>query len=187
MTSATPSRLVATGVLCAAICWPAVLNAEDGRVEKLRGPGWWVEVWVPADLTVMRRELLEKKYTRGIPPMFAYSTERGTVSLAVGSTETGIPSTVRIEEARKEMAKQLRGANPGAEWLRDEVVQVNGRRFFLFDVRTPAVDTVIRNLMLGTLCEARMVLINFNVTKEEEETWMSTRDRIVRSVRVRVR
>jgi hypothetical protein len=53
------------------------------------------------------------------------------------------------------------------------------------ELRTPAIDTEIRNIMLGTSLEDRLLLISFNVTTELEGEWLPTANRIIESVRVK--
>ena len=68
---------------------------------------------------------------------------------------------------------------------RSEVTSLNGRQFILLELRTPALDTEIRNLMLATSVDERLLLITVNMTKELEGEWLEVANRMIRSVVVK--
>ena len=79
----------------------------------------------------------------------------------------------------------MKNLYPSAEWFRSEIRTINGRQFFLLDLRTPAIDTEVRNILLGTSLDDRFLLMSFNVTKELEKEWLPTGNKIVESITVK--
>jgi hypothetical protein len=49
-------------------------------------------------------------------------------------------------------------------------------------LRTPAVDTEVRNIMMATHLDGRMLLLSFNCTRALEPQWESIGQKIISSV-----
>lgn len=60
-------------------------------------------------------------------------------------------------------------------------------KFILFDFRTPAIDTEVRNIMLATSLQGRLLLISFNCTKELEGKWLPIGYQIVESIQLKAK
>jgi hypothetical protein len=56
--------------------------------------------------------------------------------------------------------------------------------FFMLDLRTPAIDTEVRNLIIGTSFEGRLLLFTFNTIRELETTWIPVGAKILHSIRI---
>ena len=82
------------------------------------------------------------------------------------------------------IAKQIRHSHPTAQWYTSEMTELNGHAAFLLDFRSTAVDTKIRNMMIGTILEERLLLISFNTTRELETTWVPIGAAIVQSIKI---
>ena len=52
-------------------------------------------------------------------------------------------------------------------WKRKEIVEMQGQRWIWLEMTSSAIDTDIYNIMLITPFDGRMVIFNFNSTKEE--------------------
>jgi hypothetical protein len=112
------------------------------------------------------------------------SNETGAVSVALNHTRDALPSD-RLREAHRSFEERFGRLYPSAEWFRSEVTTVSGRECIVLELRTPAVDTEIRNLMLATPVEGRMLLVSVNMTKALEATWLDAANRMIGSVVVR--
>jgi hypothetical protein len=80
---------------------------------------------------------------------------------------------------------RFRNLYPSATWYRSEVITQDGRRYFVLELLTPAIDTHIRNIMLGTSFRGRLLLVSFNVTRELEKNWLEVGRRMLSSVKVK--
>jgi hypothetical protein len=146
----------------------------DGRVSLL----------IPATFKPMSEEMLRTKYPSERRPTLVFTNERGTVNIALNHAKGHMPAN-QLAAFHASMEGSFKKLYPSAEWFRSEVRKINGRDFFVMELRTPAIDTEIRNIMLGTSLEDRLLLISFNVTTELEGEWLPTANRIIESVRVK--
>ena len=83
------------------------------------------------------------------------------------------------------MESTLKNLYPSATWYRSEVITQNGRGYFVLDLLTPATDTQIHNIMLGTSFRGRLLLFSFNVTGELEKSWLEVGRKMLASVKVK--
>ena len=65
-------------------------------------------------------------------------------------------------------------AYPSARWFETGIVNVDGRDWLKLNVRTPAIDTEVRNILMGTSCDGRLLLVSVNMTKGLEDEWLET-------------
>jgi hypothetical protein len=138
---------------------------------------------MPKSFTVMDEEMLQTKYPNERRPTLVYTDESSRINVAINHTANRI-SMAEIEDVHKYMDSTIRNTHPSATWFASDVIPVNGRQWFRLDVRTPAIDTEIRNVMMGTSVEGRMLLVSFNVTRELEEEWIEVARTIVQSLQV---
>ena len=72
-----------------------------------------------------------------------------------------------------------------AEWLNDEVVEVNGRKFVHFEMITRSLDGDIHNILYMTPLDGRLLLISFNTTREEAPQWLEMGRAMLQSIQIR--
>lgn len=141
-----------------------------------------VSILVPRSFTVMSDDMLRVKYPNQIPPEIVYTDESGAVNLAMSLTPQEIAPD-QMEEARQLIDRALKDAYPSATWYRSEVFDRDGRRFFILDVMTPAADTQVRNVILGTPFRERLLVVTFNVSRELVPTWIETGQKMLASLK----
>ncbi|MBI2207405.1 MAG: hypothetical protein HYU41_26535 [Candidatus Rokubacteria bacterium] len=100
------------------------------------------------------------------------ANDTGSVSLALDHTRDPLPNR-DLRQAHRSFEALFRRLYPSAEWFRSEVTTLNGRECILLELRTPAIDTDVRNLMLATPVDDRLLLITVNMTRQLEDTWLS--------------
>jgi len=143
-----------------------------------------VEMLVPTAFQPMPEEILKLKYPMERRPTLVLSNDSGSVSLALNHTRDRIPGN-DLAEAHRVFDGMFRKLYPSAEWFRSGLESLNGRQFVVIELRTPAIDTEIRNLMTATVADERLLLISFNVTLELEGEWVELADRMIRSIVVK--
>jgi hypothetical protein len=143
----------------------------DGRVEML----------VPPAFGPMPEQMLKLKYPAERRPKVVLSNEAGSVSLALNHTTDRLPAN-ELEKFHRYLEGLFRKLYPSAQWFHSEVIAVKGRQYIHLDLRTPAIDTDVRNLMLATSVDGRMLLISVNMTKELEGEWLDAGNLMIRSV-----
>jgi hypothetical protein len=143
--------------------------------------GGIVKMLVPTAFRPMPEEMLKLKYPMERRPTLVLSNEAGSVSLALKHTRNTLQDE-QLAEAHRTFERMFRNLYPSAHWYRSELITLNGRRFALLELRTPAIDTEIRNLMLMTSVDGRLLLISANMTKELEGEWLDVANRMIRSI-----
>jgi hypothetical protein len=143
-----------------------------------------VSLLIPRGFEPMSAELLVRKYPSANRPNLVYSNAATTINVALEHTIHRVPPA-ELAAVHQAMRSTLGNVYPSAEWFRSEIRVINGRQFFLLDVRTPAVDTVVRNLMVGTSLDDRLLMVSFNVTKALEGEWLAAGNRIIESITVK--
>ena len=145
--------------------------------------GGAVTVLTPDGFAPMSEQLLRVKYPSARRPTLVYSNPSGSVNLALNHTANPLQPN-QIAEVHQVMEATFKRMYPTAQWFQSGLVTIYGRRFFLLDLRTPALDTEVRNLMVGTSVQGRLLIISFNVTKEREARWLTTAEKIIYSIKI---
>ena len=103
------------------------------------------------------------KFPRGNAPQFVYANERLSVSIAITFSPQAM-TVARLPELKAAMEQALPRTIPGLTWITRELAEINGKRWVHFELTSFAIDTDIRNEMLFTEFEGKMVGFNFNST-----------------------
>jgi len=168
-------------LVCLLVCLP--LCAAEPVLEE-RAVNDKVTIQVPREFKVMSDEMLKKKYPKETRPTLVYTNDRGSVNVTANYTNNKVRLD-QLPDLRKVVEATYKKSFPTAEWFRNELTTINGRQFVLVELRTPAADTIIRNIILATSLDDRLLLISFNVTKELEGAWLATGNKVIESVRVK--
>ena len=83
------------------------------------------------------------------------------------------------------MDRLFRKLHPSATWFNSDIIEINGRHWLTLDLRTPAIDTKVRNILAGTSVDGHLLLVSFNVTEELEEEWLAPGKAIIQSLHIR--
>lgn len=140
-----------------------------------------LSVLVPESFFQMSDEMLRLKYPSERRPAIVLTNPEGSVNVAVNHTDNAL-QPAQLPEAHVAMEQMFRNLHPSAAWNRSEIVSIKGRRFFVLDLVTPAIDTKVRNIMAGTSLEGRFLIVTFNCTRELEPEWGDAGRRIIESV-----
>ncbi len=138
---------------------------------------------IPQDFSLMDEETLSLKYPSERRPTLVYTNESGSINVAINHTKDRMPQS-EIGAFHKQMDGMFRNLYPSATWFKSGVIDINGREWLTLNLRTPAIDTEIRNIIVATSVEGHMLLVSFNVTKEQEDKWLEPAEAIVQSLRV---
>jgi hypothetical protein len=172
-------RLIAA--LIAVVASAATAAPQLARKSVLNGK---VSLLVPTGFKPMDKEMLAFKYPSERRPPLVFTNEKGSVNVAINHTAGRVPPG-QLRELHRQLEAGLRQQQPSAEWIRSEVTQINGRGFVVVETRTQAADTKVRNMMLATPYESRLLLISFNTTQDLESEWAPVGRRIINSVKLK--
>lgn len=181
------------GVCLLVVLWPhalTVATAQQGTapaspalVERTALDGQ-VTLLTPQDFRPMSEDMLALKYPSVRPPKEVLTNERGSINIAFNHTDNAMRPD-QVAAFHPALERMFRNLYPSARWNRSEVVTRDGQACVVLDLWTPAVDTEVRNLMLATSVEGRLLIVSFNVTRELDPEWGPLGVRIMESVRVR--
>ena len=138
---------------------------------------------IPQGFSIMDEEMLKLKYPSERRPTLVYTNELGSINIAINHTKDRIQQS-DIAAFHQRLDGMFRNLYPSATWFESGVIDINGREWLTLNLRTPAIDTEIRNIMIGTSVEGRLLLVSFNVTREQEDQWLEPAKAIVQSLRV---
>ena len=163
--------LILTGALSAAAQELTPRTLFDGKVMLL----------IPVGFEPMSEEMLAAKYPRGEAPKLVFTNPDGSVNVAMRHTPMQVgPQDVALVHQFVEQTFQRQF--PTSVWFGSTTGDRDGMPYFTLDFMTPAVDTSIRNIMLGTSLEGRMLLVSFNCTRELDDQWAPLGWRIIDSI-----
>lgn len=145
--------------------------------------GGRVTLLLPMTFAVMGEDMMRLKYPSERRPTLVFTNPDGSVNVALNHTDNRVGSD-DIPALLDVVVDMFRNLYPSARWYRSEVAEIAGRPFFLLDLRTPAIDTEVRNLMAGTSLDGRLLFVTFNVTRELEDAWLAAGEAIIRSIRI---
>ena len=125
---------------------------------------------MPKLFSIMSPELASIKYPSEQRPTVIYTDESTTINLAFSLTTSALSDT-GVAEFQEAMIDALEQAQPSAEWLDTDVIEINDKKIGLLEVITPAADGDIFNFMFFASVDGQALIGTFNCFKEDLETW----------------
>ncbi len=170
-------------VVCLLLQFVAHAQTATIQLEERRLLDNKIKILMPESFVLMNEEMLKLKYPSERRPTLVYTNTTGAVNVVINHTSNRI-TLEQLPELKVRMETTFKNLYPSATWFRNELIEREGRKCFLFDFRTPAIDTEVRNIMLGTSLEDRFLIITFNSTKELEKIWIPIGTQIIESVKI---
>ena len=120
----------------------------------------------PEGFEPLPQEMIDFKWPNRNAPSFVVGNLRGTTTIAYDIKPRDL-SNADMEELRAVFETTFNRIVPGIEWKKNEVIEHEGRDWVYLELTSNAIDTDIYNIMMMTAFEERMVIFNFNSTKED--------------------
>lgn len=120
----------------------------------------------PPGFKPVPQEIIDVKWPSKRAPKFVVGNEGATTSVAYDLKDHDIPQD-KLEEASGAFAELFPKMIPGLVWKKKEIIEHSGQKWVFFEMTSTAVDTDIHNIMLFTGFKGKMLIFNFNSTKEE--------------------
>jgi hypothetical protein len=140
---------------------------------------------LPAGFTQMSAQEIAEKFPKGgNPPKFAYGNAQRSVAIAVTFAPIQV-NPEQLPQLKMVLQEQLKQAMPDAEWLKQEMTTINGRRWVHFSMVTEAINSRIHNDMFLTSFQGKMIGFNFNSTVAEYDKAKSELEKMRNSIVVR--
>ena len=171
--------------------WTVAAGGEKGRevpVPELRLHsqavlGGEVTLDVPVDFHAMSQAQREKRYAAGQRPSQVLTNSAGDVNIAFNLTPNEM-TLDQLSDFQRQMAALFRGQVDDDDWIGSSTTEIGGLDWFTIEMRTEAFGTKVWNLIAGTSCNGRLLLISFNATTEHEDGWKEPCRKMLQSVRL---
>ena len=146
-------------LLCASI---STANAR----EKITIPGTTISLQAPVGFTPLTDTEIGNKFSRNSAPKYVMGNARRGTSIAYDLKPTPIKDA-ELEQGLATFETLMVRVVPNLVWKRKEIIEQAGQRWIYLEMTSSAIDTNIYNIMLITPFEGKMLIFNFNSTKEE--------------------
>lgn len=143
-----------------------------------------VEILLPKDFEIMSEEMMKTKYPSERRPTLVYTNKEGSINIAFNHLKDKA-SQQQLPQFKKTFEDTFKNLYPSATWYSNEIRKINGRDVGILELITPAVDTEVYNLIAYTPLERNLLLVTFNCTKEQLNTWKSTGQTIIASLKIK--
>jgi len=144
-----------------------------------------VSIVLPEKFSRMSKEMIEKKYPRGNAPADVFSNERTTVSITAGYTPNANLTLEQLPQFKEVMEKTFERNVPGLLWITRGFQEINGNKWVHLEFQSNAVDTEIRNIVLMTALDNGLVMLNFNATVNDYESYKAVLEKSQKSIEIR--
>jgi len=120
----------------------------------------------PEGFRALSESEIALKWPSGDAPKYAVGIPSGSTTVAYDLKPHHVPQ-VELELAKDHFTKIFESMVPGLVWKKNEIVEHSGQKWILLELTSSAVDTDIYNIMMITGFQGKMLLFNFNSTKED--------------------
>ena len=134
--------------------------------ERFAVPETSVSFEAPAGFTPLTDDEIKVKYLSSRAPRFVLGNASRGTTIAYDIKPNKIPDS-ELEKAMAAFEQMFTRIIPGIVWKRRDIVQRVGQRWIELEATSNAIDTDIHNVMLITPYEGKMLMFNFNSTKEQ--------------------
>ena len=148
-------------LLAALLALPSTLLAEPVKVG-----GSQVTFEAPEGFKPLTKEMIATKWPSNQAPAYAVGTPTGTTTVAYDLKPHALPQEA-LPEVQKTFTQLFERMIPGIQWKKNEIIEHSGQKWLLMEMTSNAIDTNIYNMLLLTGYEGKMLVFNFNSTKED--------------------
>ncbi len=138
----------------------------------------------PEGFTPPSDEVIRRKFPNATSPATVYANARATTSVAISYHPSQALTPEQLPEFLSWMKSSLDQQQRGLEWLKSELVEINGTRWAHLEFVSTAIDAKIHNDMYFTSVDRRMLLFNYNSTQAEYSKYENALARSKGSIRV---
>lgn len=129
-------------------------------------PGAGVSFAAPDGFTELSKEEIGIKYPSARAPAFVVGNDGRTTTIAYDLQDHQLPPD-KLGEVKASFEELFSRIIPGIEWKERKIVRMQGQDWIVLELTSRAVDTDIHNIMLVTHRRGKMLVFNFNSTKDE--------------------
>ncbi len=120
----------------------------------------------PEGFERLPKNLIDLKWPGKNAPRYVVANAGATTTVAFDVKNKDL-SVMNMEDLRVSFEQMFNVAIPGIQWKQNKVVSHDGKKWILLEMTSSAIDTDIHNIMFITSFQKRMVIFNFNSTKQD--------------------
>ena len=120
----------------------------------------------PAGFKALSQEMIARKWPSNMAPRFAVGTPTGKTTVAYDLKPHQVPQD-KLGEVQQQFTQMFERMIPGIAWKKNEIIEHSGQKWLMMELTSNAVDTDIYNIMMMTGYEGKMLVFNFNSTKDD--------------------
>jgi hypothetical protein len=148
-------------VFLLSVALPGFLRAETIQID-----GSNVTFESPDGFTALSDDEISAKFPSENAPKFAIGNKNRTTIVAYDIKPHAIP-TDKLDEVKESFVKLFSLIIPGIEWKEQKLIDLAGRKWIYLEMTSNTTGTNIHNIMLITAYEEKMLVFNFNSTKQD--------------------
>ncbi len=137
----------------------------------------------PEGFEPLAKEIIALKWPANRAPAYAVGNESASTTVAYDLKPNNIPQK-DLPAVKKSFTKFFERMIPGLQWKKNKIVEISGQNWILMEMTTDAIDTDIYNIMLVTGYKGKMLLFNFNSTKEDFPKYEAKLRKSLRSIKL---
>lgn len=120
----------------------------------------------PNGFSSLSQELIDIKWPQKRAPKWVVGNNSGTTTIAYDLKPNDI-SKAPLEKLMSYFKTTFEKVIPGIAWKKREIIELAGQKWIFMEMTSSAIDTDIYNILLITSYEKKMLMFNFNSTKED--------------------
>ena len=151
--------------------------------EKISVPNSTVSLDALVGFTPLTAFEIAAKFPRTAPPGYVVGNARRTTSIAYDLKPQPI-TDAGLEQGLKVFGRLMGGIISNLVWKRKEMIEMAGQCWIFLEMTSSAIDTDIYNIMLITPFDGKMLIFNFDSTKEDFATQEAALRASVASIRL---
>lgn len=169
-------KAVVQKILMGMILSSSILFAKTITVE-----GTSVTFEAPEEFSPLTQEIMDIKWPSNRAPNFAIGNASAATTIAYDYKTDVSGATLPI--LQEQFAYTFNRVIPGIEWIKNEIIMLDGQEWIMFEMTSNAIDTDIHNLLLVTILDNKLLMFNFNSVKSEFPKYESALRQSIDSIR----
>ncbi len=154
----------------------SILFAKTVTVE-----GTTVTFESPAEFVPLSEEIIAYKWPSSHAPHYAIGNETASTTIAY-DYKTDVAGA-GLSDLKEHFTYSFNSANPGIEWIENEIITLDGQEWLMFEMASNAIDTDIHNILLATILDNKLLIFNFNSVEEDFKKYESALRESIASIR----
>ena len=143
-----------------------LLVASVAFANPVKIPGTDVTFLPPPGFQPLSQEIIDVKWPNKNAPRYVIGNATASTTIAYDIKDSKM-TLADLAEAKGYFTTLFDRIIPGIEWKRNEIIEHSNQPWIMMEMTSNAIDTNIHNVMLVTSYAGRMLMFNFNSTKED--------------------